>query len=202
MGQRLVIDIKIENQSVACIYYHWSAYSYSALKETKDLLFNFLYNKNFTRIKDERLRLIKIIESYNGCIDGGSESEEYQFIQKIYPNERFKKDGSRNNGLIVLSEDGMERCKSLSEGDIVIDFDNEKIYNDVLYVYNSKEELDEYIKEFYLNVDDSYLEMENIEYNLNSFHFNEINDVINVIQNTSAHFLHNEELDKYYEIIE
>ena len=38
MGQRLVVTIKAFDETIANIYYHWSAYTLSGLLEIKDLL--------------------------------------------------------------------------------------------------------------------------------------------------------------------
>ena len=37
MGHRLVITIHAFNEDIAKIYYHWSAYTTSALQEAKDI---------------------------------------------------------------------------------------------------------------------------------------------------------------------
>ena len=38
MGQRLVITANYKNQEIAKIYFHWSAYTVSALQEAYDLI--------------------------------------------------------------------------------------------------------------------------------------------------------------------
>ena len=38
MGQRLVITIHAFDEDIATIYYHWSAYTTSALQEAKDII--------------------------------------------------------------------------------------------------------------------------------------------------------------------
>lgn len=38
MGQRLVVTITLMGGDVAKLYYHWSAYSISALEETKKIV--------------------------------------------------------------------------------------------------------------------------------------------------------------------
>lgn len=41
MGQRLNIEIKSKGKVVANCYYHWSAYTMSALQLTKEIISNF-----------------------------------------------------------------------------------------------------------------------------------------------------------------
>jgi hypothetical protein len=63
----------------------------------------------------------------------------------MYPKEIFKEDGySRNNGLIALSEKGMQDLQDWSEGDVTIDIDTDTVENTVFYSY---EHIDEYNKE-------------------------------------------------------
>lgn len=125
MGQRLVVEIRDDNErgisvTIAAIYYHWSAYSVEALRETARLIDVIQDEDN--PIKDMRLRLIHYIESVGGGIDGGENSEEWEYIKKLYPDETFKsKNISRNEGLIAVSERGIRDIKSWSEGNVVID---------------------------------------------------------------------------------
>ena len=88
MGQRLVITIQDCGEEICKIYYHWSAYSRSALMETRDVL-NVLFDEE-NDIKDLRLRMIRFCECNGGGIDGGKDSDEWKYIQKVYPHEAFK----------------------------------------------------------------------------------------------------------------
>ena len=140
MGQRLVVTVKKNDQKIAGIYYHWSAYSVSALQEAQDIV-DCLCDE-YNPIKDLRLRLIRFIEGKGGCIDGGAESKEFERIQDVYPTEVFNDNGSRNNGLIALTEEGIQDLEDWSEGDVIIDLDNELIYNTVFCCLD----IDEYWK--------------------------------------------------------
>jgi len=176
MGQRLVITVKNNAEDIAKIYYHWSAYSLSALQETREVLDCLLNNDN--PIKDLRLRLIRFVESRGGCIDGGSESEEFKAIQEMYPNEKFKSDGSRNEGLIALTEDGMNSIQSWSEGDVDINLDDEMIYNSVYW----SDDFDYYKEQW--EEERKNLKLEDIpEYNINisEISFNELDNIISFL---------------------
>jgi hypothetical protein len=141
MGQRLVITIKNGDEDLAKIYYHWSAYTFSALLETKKII-NCIYNHQGETISEMKLRLIKFLEDNGGGIKG--DQSEFDYIKKMYPKEIFKEDGySRNNGLIALSEKGKEDLQYWSEGDIDIHIDEEKIYNGVYGYFDSLEAYNE-----------------------------------------------------------
>lgn len=42
--------------------------------------------------------------------------------------------------MIAITDDGMEELEHWSQGDLTIDFDTEKVYNDVMFTYESDEE--------------------------------------------------------------
>lgn len=141
MGQRLVVTIQNEGRDIAAIYYHWSAYTHSALYETRKII-NCIYN-HLDETEDQiLLKLIRFVEDDGGCIRGSE--KEHKYIQSLYPDEKFKDEGSRNNGLIALSEDGIRDLQSWSEGDVYIQLDNDMVD---FRVYSGYESLEEYIEE-------------------------------------------------------
>lgn len=141
MGQRLVITIENNKEKLCNIYYHWSAYTRAALEEVRDVI-NCIYDHNDETKEELLLRLIRFCEHNGGGISGIS--EEFEYIQKLYPNETFKQDNySRNNGLIALSEQGMIDQQRWSEGDVYINLDEDNVD---FCVYAGYENLDEYVE--------------------------------------------------------
>lgn len=135
MGQRLVITIHAFNEDIAKISYHWSAYTTSALQEAKDLIDNVSWFN--TTSKDELI--LCIIRQLEKC-GGGVSIRDREAFKKKYPNETFEDDVNRNCGLIAITENGMKELERWSEGGLTIDFDEEKIYNEVMFTYESDEE--------------------------------------------------------------
>ena len=134
MGQRLVVTIKNNGEDLCKLYYHWSAYSISALIETRDIINTLLDEDN--EIKDLQLRMIRYVEANGGGIDGGKDSNEWMYIRNMYANETFKSKGiSRNCGLIAISEPGMRDLQYWSEGDVTIDLDECKVINYVNFSF-------------------------------------------------------------------
>lgn len=132
MGQRLVITVHAFDEDIAKIYYHWSAYTTSALDEAQKILKNVKWED--TTSKNELiLRIVRFMESNGGCIDFEDKPE----FNKRFPNVEFKDDGSRNDGLVAISKQVMDKQKYWSEGDLIIDFDNEMICNSVFWWYDS-----------------------------------------------------------------
>jgi hypothetical protein len=67
MGQRLVVTIEKGERKLCNIYYHWSAYTYSALLETKKII-NCIYNHKDETTEELLLRLIHFCEENGGGI--------------------------------------------------------------------------------------------------------------------------------------
>ena len=135
MGQRLVVTIKYQKKELAKIYYHWSAYTTSALLETEKLI-DCIYNHEDETAKELQLRLIRFCEENGGGID--NDSYEFRYIEKMFPGESFVKENySRNYGLIALSEKNMGSMQKWSEGDVEINLDDEVVEFCVLSWYES-----------------------------------------------------------------
>ena len=142
MGQRLICTIKTNEKTLCNIYFHWSAYTYSALLETKKII-DCIYNHKDETEKELLLRLIRFCEENGGGIEGTE--DEFEYIQNLYPNETFKTDNySRNEGLIALSEKGMADLQSWSEGDVFINIDTDQVD---FCVYSGYDNIKEYIEE-------------------------------------------------------
>ena len=146
MGQRLVVTINNNDKEIAKIYYHWSAYSFSALKRVQSIV-NCISDHNDETEKDLLLRLIRFCEMSGGGIDGVE--SEIKYIEALYPGEKFKKENvSRNDGIIALSEDGMSSMQNWSEGDVDIYVDKDRIHNTVYCYYETIEGYNEERKEW------------------------------------------------------
>lgn len=177
MGQRLIVTIKNNNKDLAKIYYHWSAYSVSALQEARQIV-DCIYNHEDETEKELQLRLIRFCEENGGGIRG--DEKEFEYIQAMFPNETFKTDNySRNNGLIALSETGMDELQKWSEGDIEIIIDEDIIYNTVHWMYDDIEEYKSNCAECDDEFDEnmSIEDIEEIAYDLYEISVEDIDDV-------------------------
>ena len=181
MGQRLVISVINDGGDFCKIYYHWSAYTLSALEETRKII-NCIYNHKDETEKELKLRLIHFCEKNGGGIDGAN--GEIDYVKNLYPNETFLTDGySRNDGLIAISERGMDDMQRYSEGDVFIDIENDTVD---FCVYSGYDDIDEYNQER-SSWDDDYtpLKLEQIPdmgEPLGFFGVTEIDDVIEAFE--------------------
>ena len=183
MGQRLVVNVVKDKESVAAIYFHWSAYTQSALWEAQKIIDAIDRHEH----DDLRLLLIRYCEENGGCIDGGKYSIEFKAIQEMYPNETFKEDGSRNEGLIAITEDGMNNLYGWAEGTLEINLDDGYVYNHVYDV----ETLDEYNdwREEECKLDDFEL----LDIDLNVIEFDKLDEVISQLNHAPYEFRNSED---------
>lgn len=131
MGQRLILDVfedvSTDEKPIANIYYHWSAYTLSAMEEAIQFLWKYETSLETDPDLTLRQRLYKIIDG-NG---GGFSKSHIQTELNTYPELKdvyIERDSwSRNQGLIAFSEDDQVDNNNWGEGFAVIDLKTRKI---------------------------------------------------------------------------
>ena len=194
MGQRLVITANYKNQEIAKIYFHWSAYTVSALQEAYDLI-NEIDISDYTTIEDLQLQLIRYCENNGGCVDGGAHSEEMKYVKFIFPKEEFKDTGNRNQGLIAISDIGRDEIQENSEGDLIINFDSQEVSN-YCYIGWGLAGYKNYRKEEYEEEVD-FNSMESLDLDIGRIPFNDVSSAIADLQslNDYVYFTGNEVIE-------
>lgn len=190
MGQRLVVSIQNNGKELATVYYHWGAYTVSALWETSKLARCIFNHKDETE-EELKLRLIRFCEENGGGINANE--EEFAYIEKLYPGEVFKNEGySRSNGLIDLSENGRRESHGWSEGDVEIYIDEERINNGVFGWFPDYETYCEEIRSWGEDYEDEIMKFEDIPdigYDLGNITIEDIDNVITALENAGTHFV-------------
>ena len=120
MGQRLNIEMKTKGKVVANCYYHWSAYTRSALQLTKEIISNF----DSIQDNDDVKRAVKLLES-----TGAGYSD-------------------RNDGLIATSEEEMKNTRYWEEGRVTIDMDNKTFDFNVFFTGYDEEDTKDVLEEY------------------------------------------------------
>lgn len=194
MGQRLVITANYKNQEIAKIYFHWSAYTITALQEAYDLI-SAINITDYTTIEDLQLQLIRYCENNGGCIDGGLNSAEMQYVKFIFPKEEFKGNGNRNQGLIAISDIGRDEIQENSEGDLIINFDSQEVSN-YCYIGWGLAGYKNYRKEEYEEEVD-FNSMESLDLDIGRIPFNDVSSAIADLQslNDYVYFTGNEVIE-------
>lgn len=116
MGQRLNIEIKKKgtNETIANCYYHWSAYTRSALGLTLEIIENTI-SVNHNEKEVDKMYAIRLLESTGA----GVISDEYDLLTE--KEQRVCKVGeNRNLGLISFTEKGIEETRKWEEGRVEI----------------------------------------------------------------------------------
>lgn len=190
MGQRLVVTINHQGKDLAKIYFHWSAYTVSALWETQKIV-NCIYNHEDETEKELQLRLIRFCEENGGGIRG--DDAEFMYIKNRFPGEDFKReDYSRSNGLIAISERGMQELQFWSEGDVIINLDEDLIN---FGVYAGYENFEDYIEERKEWDDDfeglTLEEIPDIGYDLGYINIEDLDAVIEAVDATNSNPIRN-----------
>ena len=129
MGQRLVVELVQNNETIAVVYYHWSAYFDSTIYELRDLC------KDILKAQDEDgdilLGILDGLEARGGGI--GFSPRNYEEAKKRFPEREIKTDISRNSGLLYLGKEEIQRTLYMAEGLAKIYIDEHEVVNDVFY---------------------------------------------------------------------
>lgn len=201
MGQRLIVSVQNNGKELATVYYHWSAYTVSALWEVSKLA-RCIFNHEDETEEELKLRLIRFCEENGGGINGNP--LEFKYIQDLYPNEVFKREGySRSDGLINLSENGRAESHSWSEGDVEIYINEEMICNGVFGEWSSYEEYYEEVKSWGEDYEDDLMKFEDIPdigYDLGDIAIEDIDNVITALESAGTHYVRYG--NEIYELVE
>lgn len=155
MGERLNLEI-IENEKVlANSYYHWSAYTTSALELTKIALKHLKENTE----GNSAVRAVKALEATGA----GLTVDELEELKKQFPDVVFNKATSRNDGLIAITEKGIGDTQFWAEGTVKIDITDLTIDFQAIRLYT-----EEQYKEYYEKDDTNSLKVVPDEIDLNS----------------------------------
>lgn len=160
MGQRLNIELIIDDGLYSNCYYHWSAYSSSAIDQALQII------KEYKKIKASNIKYDNVLLSYkllhlmdetidrdNSKIDPENKSEKvqlkwieipaglsdssYDMMKELYPNETFDKAIDRNVGLIGIHPNDVKNTEKWEEGRVELYINEEGMYFDVYWGVNN-----------------------------------------------------------------
>lgn len=160
MGQRLVVRILgidgrknefdpyvgiNDAEPIACVYYHWSAYTVDALRTLRDIVAH-------TRDAKSDKELITLLANHLNETGGGmSDDVELAWLKKNCPDAAYDNYDNRHNsdGLMAVTHAGMLDLEDISDGDAYVDLLTERCGEWVTCSYEGnyceiKAELEEY----------------------------------------------------------
>lgn len=178
MGQRLNIEIVNGETSLANCYYHWSAYTHSALCLTKKVIDAYYDSEAIVGLK----MAVDLLEATGGGVNE-AEKEEIQKQADKFGHLKFKDCVNRNEGLLAVTESGKEETRKWEEGRVTIDLDTETFCFDVLS-YDTIEDYTEYYDESFN--EDAFEKLPECPFDLDCVRFDEIDELICFVYNNDC----------------
>lgn len=202
MGQRLNIEIMKGNKVLANAYYHWSAYTSSALELCKNIIgeiriapiihpASLLRTPEITTVTmpgtvssadRDVLHAVRLLESTGAGIN---ESERDRILDKgLCPGIAFRGAIDRNLGLISITEEGMEETRCWQEGQATIDLDRGRVCFGVFFEWST---LEDYIEEYEIDPSEEPGRMPvaiNESIDFENFPFSDIQKIIDIVDQT------------------
>lgn len=188
MGQRLNLEIANEGKPVANAYYHWSGYTSSALK-TAQIAVDYLK-------KDQSANPLTLAVQALITTGASLPEEEYEALSTMDTGGRvFIKSGvvDRNEGLIAVTEKGMEKTKHWQEQGIQIDLDKRLVHTHQAFCIMSTEE---YVEDYEMSIADLPV----LEIGLDDISFDDFDEFIAEV--SKCHTWYSKDEDLVYSWVE
>ena len=111
MGQRLIIKNNFNGTTRSAIYYHWSAYTFEAIEEIKNLVSKVFWSmkiqlSELPNLSTEQHLDIACLNAVSGVPERSQPSIDY--INSLLPEPYDNSNVHRNDGLIAFDEVGQK----------------------------------------------------------------------------------------------
>ena len=132
MGQRLIIKNNFNGTTRSTIYYHWSAYTFKAIEEIKQLVSDVFWAmkvppNELPNLSTEQHLDLACLKAVSGIPERSQPSIDY--VNSLLPEPYDNSNVHRNEGLIAFDEIGQKSLIDWGEGMVtinwVIDTNNE-----------------------------------------------------------------------------
>lgn len=140
MGQRLNIEIMSNDSVLANAYYHWSAYTRSALYLTKEIVAAFDSVNEETDLK----KAIRLLELTGAGVNSSERMRIDNDVTGKFAGIEFKDCINRNEGLLAVTKEGIDETRYWEEGRVTIHLDTHTINFDVLWYIDAEIYEEEY----------------------------------------------------------
>lgn len=165
MGQRLNIEIVSNGVVLANAYYHWSAYTNSSAMLMEEIVHAVDLFPNETELG----RAVRLLELTNA----GVNENEYKRIKEDksgkFAGIRFQNAIDRNEGLLSVTEYGMDETRKWEEGRVTIDIGIRSVAFSVYW----SETLDDYEE----NYDQDPMDLPKRDFNFADIPFDKIDEL-------------------------
>lgn len=148
MGQRLNLEIEIDNKLIGNVYFHWGAYTYESLGflerignilEESDVIEEVI--EADTKLEKQRW-LVKVCEKAGFS---GLKEDSHTYLSGMFPDDTFIRATNRNEGLVSITDIDIKDTFSWQEGTCVVYIDSDtgdySLSNDLIWVIGMEQEL-------------------------------------------------------------
>lgn len=135
MGQRLNIEVCYDGEPVANAYYHWSAYTSSALNLLGQVIDAY---RNRTEINKLKVA-VEILQATGAGINEDEKKDIAEDTTGRFNNISFQDSVDRNTGLLSVTERGMGETREWEEGRVTVDIGTEEFIFDVMSIMSNKD---------------------------------------------------------------
>jgi hypothetical protein len=147
MGQRLVIEVVKDNEVVGSCYYHWSAYT----KESARLVKTVIDALEVSDIDNLECKVIGAFETTGAKLEDDFEVEYCKKHIEGFDKYNFTcENAQRNNGLIRITQEGIDENHYWAEGLVRIDLTNETVDFEDMFIWGEDER---YIEHYNISLD-------------------------------------------------
>jgi hypothetical protein len=125
LGQRLIIKNNFNGTTRSAIYYHWSAYTFEAIEEIKNLVSKVFWSmkiqlSELPNLSTEQHLDIACLNAVSGVPERSQPSIDY--INSLLPKPYDNSNVHRNDGLIAFDEVGQKSLIDWGEGFVTINW--------------------------------------------------------------------------------
>lgn len=202
MGQRLNIEIVKNGRVLANSYYHWSGFSNSAINLVIQIIQNYEYIKKYNvekYIKNQDLLLaIRLLEETGAGLNNTDIARN--ILKDETMNLKLKECQGRNEGIIGITQEDIEKTRAWEEGRVSIDIENKKIDFDVIEEYTLEELKNDYDEE-----EIKELNIKKIDKNFKNISFEDIFELKAFIDKANykkEYYFYNKNNNKYVFLIQ
>lgn len=181
MGQRLNIEIWNGNKCLANAYYHWSAYTNSAA----DLVEMILGKIEDRQEQPSVYYAIKLLEATGAGLENDTERN---YAIEVCNTDDFAKAINRNEGLIAVTEDGINATRRWEEFRTTVYLDQRRVNFEVIEVYGNQYEWSEYVREFELETEQNMRDLPELDYDVSNILFEDFENFRETIANGNGFF--------------
>ena len=174
MGQRLNIEIWDDNKCLANAYYHWSAYTSSACNLVSEIL-NAMEEIHGEATVHYAIKLLEVTGA------GLEDNKEREFAAKHCLVNDFKECTGRNDGLISVTDDGIEGTRYWEEYRVTIYLNQRRVNFGNVNVYRHQWEWNDYIEEYGVDTAKDMENLPRLNYDLTNISFDEFHAFKEVI---------------------